>query len=83
MEYFRHLHQLEGTFMEQPGSKDAAGSYTCSFCRKSYRDAGPLVEGPELDTGVRAYICRNCVEVCTQVLDQERRKREAACPGSN
>jgi ATP-dependent protease Clp ATPase subunit len=40
-----------------------------------------LIESPELENGVKAYICRNCVELCTAILDQERRKREAASPG--
>ena len=31
----------------------------CSFCRKSYRDVGPLVEGPG-----DCYICGECVELC-------------------
>ena len=30
----------------------------CSFCRKSYRDVGPLVEGPG-----DVYICGECVEL--------------------
>ena len=31
----------------------------CSFCRKSYRDVGPLVEGPG-----DVYICGDCIELC-------------------
>ena len=50
--------------MDQPRSKGAAGIQTCSFCRKSYRDVGPLIVGPELDKGLRAYIFRDCVELC-------------------
>jgi acetylornithine/N-succinyldiaminopimelate aminotransferase len=51
-----------------PGkSAEAAG---CSFCRKSYRDVGPLVEGPG---GVR--ICRECIELCRSTLDIESRRR--------
>src|SRR4051812_9039424 len=30
----------------------------CSFCRKSYRDVGPLVEGPG-----DVYICGECIEL--------------------
>lgn len=29
----------------------------CSFCEESYRDAGPLVEGPDL-----SYICGKCCD---------------------
>src|SRR5271169_1905776 len=42
----------------------------CSFCRKSYRDVGPLVEGPN-----DVYICGDCIELCHQILDQERKRR--------
>ncbi len=42
----------------------------CSFCRKSYRDVGPLVEGPG-----DVYICGDCIELCQQILDQERKRR--------
>lgn len=42
----------------------------CSFCRKSYRDVGPLVEGPG-----DVYICGECIELCESILDQEQRRR--------
>src|ERR1700739_139333 len=42
----------------------------CSFCRKSYRDVGPLVEGPN-----DVYICGECVELCQSIIDQEKRRR--------
>jgi ATP-dependent Clp protease ATP-binding subunit ClpX len=42
----------------------------CSFCRKSYRDVGPLVEGPG-----DVYICRECIELCQSIIDQEKRRR--------
>ena len=48
------------------GKKNA----NCSFCRKSYRDVGPLVEGPD-----DVYICGECIELCESILDQERRRR--------
>src|SRR6266436_1887804 len=44
----------------------------CSFCRKNYRDVGPLVEGPG-----DVYICGECIELCQSILDQERRRRGA------
>lgn len=50
------------------GKKNA----NCSFCRKSYRDVGPLVEGPD-----EVYICGECIELCETILDQERRRRGA------
>jgi len=42
----------------------------CSFCRKSYRDVGPLVEGPG-----DVYICGECIEMCQSIIDQEKRRR--------
>ncbi len=42
----------------------------CSFCRKSFRDVGPLVEGPS-----DVYICGDCIELCQSILQQERRRR--------
>jgi ATP-dependent Clp protease ATP-binding subunit ClpX len=42
----------------------------CSFCRKSYRDVGPLVEGPG-----DVYICGECIELCQSILDQENKRR--------
>src|SRR6266481_2337709 len=45
----------------------------CSFCRKSYRDVGPLVEGPG-----DVYICGECIELCQSIIDQEKRRRGAS-----
>ena len=42
----------------------------CSFCRKSYRDVGPLVEGPG-----DVYICGECIELCQSILDQEQKRK--------
>ena len=51
-----------------PSSRDTSGARRsgsttkknafCSFCRKSYRDVGPLVEGPG-----DVYICGECIEL--------------------
>ncbi len=42
----------------------------CSFCRKSYREVGPLVEGPG-----DVYICGECIELCQSILEQETKRR--------
>src|SRR5205085_1727418 len=52
------------------GTTGAKKNAYCSFCRKSYRDVGPLVEGPG-----DVYICGECIELCQSILDQERRRR--------
>ena len=45
-------------------------SAVCSFCRKSYREVGPLVEGPG-----DVYICGECAELCQSIIAQEKRRR--------
>jgi ATP-dependent Clp protease ATP-binding subunit ClpX len=42
----------------------------CSFCRRSHRDVGPLVEGPG-----DVYICGECIELCSSIIDQEKKRR--------
>jgi ATP-dependent Clp protease ATP-binding subunit ClpX len=42
----------------------------CSFCRKSYRVVGPLVEGSG-----NAYICGECIELSQSIIRQEKRRR--------
>ncbi len=42
----------------------------CSFCRKSYTEVGPLVEGPG---GV--YICGECAGLTQEIMKQEKRRR--------
>jgi ATP-dependent Clp protease ATP-binding subunit ClpX len=42
---------------------------TCSFCGKTSRDVGPMVEGPN-----EVYICSNCVDLCQNIFKQERRR---------
>src|SRR5579883_2939962 len=57
------------------GSGTTKKNAFCSFCRKSYRDVGPLVEGPG-----DVYICGECIELCQSILDQERRRRGSSKP---
>ena len=54
------------------GKRNSSGkkNANCSFGRKSYREVGPLVEGPD-----NAYICGECIEVCQSILEQEHRRR--------
>jgi ATP-dependent Clp protease ATP-binding subunit ClpX len=42
----------------------------CSFCRKNFREVGPLVEGPN-----DVYICGECIELCQSIIEQEKRRR--------
>ena len=47
----------------------------CSFCRKSYKEVGPLVEGPG-----DVYICGSCVTLCNSIIEEERARRAANPP---
>jgi ATP-dependent Clp protease ATP-binding subunit ClpX len=51
------------------GSSRNRNAY-CSFCRRSHRDVGPLVEGPG-----DVYICGECIELCQSIIDQEKKRR--------
>src|SRR5688572_6514504 len=42
---------------------------TCSFCGKTSREVGPMVEGPN-----ETYICSNCTDLCQNIFRQEFRK---------
>ena len=42
---------------------------TCSFCGKTSREVGPMVEGPS-----EVYICSNCTDLCQNIFKQERRR---------
>ena len=48
---------------------------TCSFCGKSSRDVGPMVEGPN-----DVYICSNCVDLAHNIIRQEKRKLATGRP---
>ncbi|MFO0860392.1 MAG: ATP-dependent Clp protease ATP-binding subunit ClpX [Phycisphaerales bacterium] len=57
----------------QPGRDDSnfrgRKVTTCSFCGKTSRDVGPMVEGPS-----EVYICSHCTELCQNIFRQERRR---------
>ncbi len=47
----------------------------CSFCGKSSREVGPMVEGPN-----DIYICTNCSDLCQNIFKQEKRKISGSRP---
>jgi ATP-dependent Clp protease ATP-binding subunit ClpX len=55
------------------GSSPKNRNACCSFCRKNYRDVGPLVEGPG-----DVYICGECIELCQSIIDQEKRRKNTS-----
>lgn len=60
-----------------PSAKSSSGgggggrrrSRPCSFCGKNEREVGSMIEGPD-----RIYICATCVELCSSIFRQEKRK---------
>jgi ATP-dependent Clp protease ATP-binding subunit ClpX len=66
------------------GGGDGGGGFrgrkvtTCSFCGKTSREVGPMVEGPN-----DVYICSNCTDLCQNIFKQERRRVAAAKPQFN
>jgi ATP-dependent Clp protease ATP-binding subunit ClpX len=57
------------------GGPSRAKANICSFCHRTAEDAGPIVEGPN---GV--YICGNCVDLCHNIIRQERRRTAQTKP---
>jgi ClpX C4-type zinc finger len=53
---------------EKPLDRNA----NCSFCAKSNRDVGPLVEGPG-----NVYICGECADLCVEIVKQEKKRRSS------
>ncbi len=70
-----------GTNQPPGGGNNPPGGFrgrrvtTCSFCGKSSRDVGPMVEGPS-----DVYICANCVDLAHNIIRQEKRKMSTASP---
>ena len=48
---------------------------TCSFCGKTSREVGPMVEGPS-----DIYICSNCTDLCQNIFRQEKRRMSSSRP---
>ncbi len=64
-----------------PGDGGGGGGFrgrkvtTCSFCGKTSREVGPMVEGPS-----EVYICSNCTDLCQNIFKQERRRVSSSRP---
>jgi ATP-dependent Clp protease ATP-binding subunit ClpX len=46
---------------------------TCSFCGKTSREVGPMVEGPN-----SVYVCSGCTDLCQNIFKQEKRRVSSA-----
>ncbi len=64
-----------------PGGSGGDGGFrgrkvtTCSFCGKTSREVGAMVEGPG-----DVYICSNCTDLCQNIFRQEKRRVQSARP---
>ena len=65
---------------QAPGREgDGAGGFrgrkvtTCSFCGKTSREVGPMVEGPNA-----VYVCSSCTDLCQNIFRQEKRRVSSA-----
>ncbi len=67
--------QPPGGGSNPPGGFRGRRVTTCSFCGKSSRDVGPMVEGPS-----DVYICANCVDLAHNIIRQEKRKLTSSAP---
>jgi len=47
-------------------SSTDGSSLRCSFCSKSQSEVRKLIAGPNV------YICDECIEICTDIIDEER-----------
>lgn len=60
----------ENNFNENEKKSTPKKQAFCSFCKKSHRVTGPLVEGPG-----NVYICSECIELSRSILEQEKKRR--------
>jgi ATP-dependent Clp protease ATP-binding subunit ClpX len=56
-------------------TKDTSGVLKCSFCGKGQKEVKKLIAGP----GV--YICDECIDLCNDIIDEEK-ERETAVKGT-
>jgi hypothetical protein len=51
---------------QEPGADDLK----CSFCGKGHAEVAKLFANPS-GSGVRVYICNECIEVCHFILEED------------
>ena len=57
------------------GPHDSGEQQVCSFCHRGSAESGPIVEGPD-----DVYICANCIELCHNIVRQEKRRTAESAP---
>ena len=54
-------------------NKDSSQALKCSFCGKSQKQVIKLIAGP----GV--YICDECIELCVEIIEEEKVEKLDTC----
>ena len=57
-------------------AKVGPGEKFCYFCGKSTNDVGPLVEGTAAGERFKVFICGNCVNTASDVINREKNKKK-------
>jgi ATP-dependent Clp protease ATP-binding subunit ClpX len=55
------------------GRRSGADVQKCSFCHRDHEAVGRLIAGPD-----QVYICDECVELCVEILEEEKQKENKA-----
>jgi hypothetical protein len=71
----KFLRKILESFFKSRGANFAGKTAFCSFCKKSYLDSGPLVEGPD-----RVFICYGCIQLGLKTLQADSELRGEAWP---
>src|SRR3974390_3061726 len=53
--------------MSKPSGNDTKNTLYCSFCGKSQHEVRKLIAGPTV------FICDECVELCTDIVGEEKK----------
>ena len=66
-------------FKRNPFERQRGGTAVkrCSFCQKAEREVAKLIAGPS------AFICDECVRVCTGILGEDTRIAAVAAPSTD
>jgi hypothetical protein len=64
--------------IEEVESAEDQSARLCSFCKQSEADVGRLVEGFSAAGAPPVFICANCVDLCSAMLEQENDKTESS-----
>ena len=61
--------------MTEKNGKNKKETLHCSFCGKSQHEVKKLIAGPN------AFICDECVGLCTDIIEEEHQKTDVVSTG--